>query len=162
MSRFSFLTLIFFCLSCFIYLSHGLNNRFSVELIHRDSSKSPIYDPTKTKFQRVYNAVNRSINRVNHFSKQFSLNTNQPVSTLIPDEESGEYLISYLVGTPPFKTYGFMDTGSNLLWLQCQPSHNCFNQTSPIFIPSKSSSYKNISCSSSACKDTPEVARYLL
>ena len=50
-----------------------------------------------------------------------------------------------------------MDTGSNLLWLQCQPCHNCFNQTSPIFIPSKSSSYKNTSCSSSTCKDTPEV-----
>jgi len=50
-----------------------------------------------------------------------------------------------------------MDTGSNLIWLQCQPCRTCFNQTSPIFNPSKSSSYKNISCSSSTCKDTPEV-----
>ena len=105
MFRFSFLTLIFFCLSYFIYFSHGLSNVFSVELIHRDSSKSPIYHPIKTKFQRVYNVVNRSINRVNHFSKQFSLNTNQPVSTLMPDEDSREYIISYSVGTPPSKTY---------------------------------------------------------
>ncbi|XP_024642369.1 aspartic proteinase CDR1 [Medicago truncatula] len=155
MSHFSFFMRIFFHLSCFVYLSHALNNGFSVELIHRDSSKSPIYHPIETKFRRTYNVVSRSINRVNHFSKQFSHNTNQPVSTLIPD--SSEYLISYLVGTPPFKAYGFMDTGSNLIWLQCQPCHTCFNQTSPIFNPSKSSSYKNISCSSSACKDTPEV-----
>jgi hypothetical protein len=155
MCRFSIFTLIFFCLSCLIFLSHGLNNGFSVELIHRDSSKSPLYHPTETKFQRVYNVVRRSINRVNHFTKQISLNTNQPVSTLTP--ESGEYLISYSVGTPPFKAYGFMDTGSNLVWLQCQPCHTCFNQTSPIFNPSKSSSYKNIPCSSSICKDTNET-----
>ena len=132
-----------------------MNNGFSFELIHRDSSKSPIYHPLETKFQRVYNVVPCSINRVNHFSKQFLLDTNQLVSTLTPD--SGEYLISYLVGTPPFKAYGFMDTGSNLIWLRCQPCHTCFDQTSPIFNPSKSSSYKNISCSSSTCKDTPEV-----
>ncbi|KEH38315.1 eukaryotic aspartyl protease family protein [Medicago truncatula] len=124
-------------------------------MIHRDSSKSPLYHPAVTKFERAYNVVHRSINRVNYFTKEFSLNKNQPVSTLTP--ELGEYLISYSVGTPPFKVYGFMDTGSNIVWLQCQPCHTCFNQTSPIFNPSKSSSYKNIPCTSSTCKDTNET-----
>jgi hypothetical protein len=138
MSPFTILTYIFFYLSCFIHLSHSLNG-FSVELIHRDSSKSPIYHPTETKFQRVYNAVHRSINR----AKQFSLNTSITVT-----QYSVEYFISYSVGSPPIKAYGIIDTGSSLVWLQCQPCNTCFNQTSPIFNPSKSSSYKNIPCSS--------------
>ncbi|KAL5056740.1 hypothetical protein RYX36_028344 [Vicia faba] len=104
----------------------------------------------ETKFQRVYNVVNRSIDRSNHFSKQFSLNIKKPVSTLIPD--SFEYFMSYSIGTPPFKTYGIMDTGSPLVWLQCLPCKTCYNQTSPIFNPLKSSSYETIRSSSRRCK----------
>jgi hypothetical protein len=155
MFHFSILTLFLFYLSRFIYLSHSLNNGLSIELIHRDSSKSPIYQPTETKFQRVYNAVHGSINRANHFTKQLSLNTNNPVSMVTPD--AGEYFISYSVGTPSFKAYGFMDTGSSLIWLQCQPCTTCFNQTSPIFNPSKSSSYKNIRCSSKTCTHAEDM-----
>jgi hypothetical protein len=155
MSHFSMLMLVLFYRSCFIHLSHSLNNGLSVELIHRDSSKSPIYQPTETKFQRVYNAVHGSINRANHFTKQLSLNTNNPVSMVTPD--AGEYFISYSVGTPSFKAYGFMDTGSSLIWLQCQPCTTCFNQTSPIFNPSKSSSYKNIRCSSKTCTHAEDM-----
>ncbi|WJX30988.1 hypothetical protein P8452_19471 [Trifolium repens] len=92
MSRFSILVFVFFYLFCFIHLSYSLNNGFSVELIHRDSLKSPIYCPSETKFQRVYNAVHRSINRGNHFAKQFSLNTNKPVSTLTPDSCKGLWI----------------------------------------------------------------------
>ncbi|RHN58424.1 hypothetical protein MtrunA17_Chr4g0002271 [Medicago truncatula] len=51
---FFFFTLLLFSFSCFmISLSTALNNGFSVELIHRDSSKSPLYQPTQNKYQRV-------------------------------------------------------------------------------------------------------------
>jgi hypothetical protein len=142
---FSFLTLILLSLSCFIIsLSRALNNGFSVELIHRDSSKSPFYQPTQNKYQSVANALRRSINRVNHL-------TNTPESTVIRGD--GEFLMTYSVGTPPFKLYGLIDTGSDLVWLQCKPCDQCYNQTSPIFNPSKSSSYKNnIPCLSKICK----------
>nr|ABN05698.1 hypothetical protein MtrDRAFT_AC148340g33v2 [Medicago truncatula] len=46
------------------FISHALNNGFSVELIHRDSFKSLLYHPTETKFERIFNAVHRSIKRV--------------------------------------------------------------------------------------------------
>jgi len=52
---------------------------------------------------------------------------------MIPDD--GEFLMTYSVGTPPFKLYGIVDTGSD-----CE---HCYNQTTPIFNPLKSSSYKN-------------------
>ncbi|AES68109.1 eukaryotic aspartyl protease family protein, putative [Medicago truncatula] len=74
------------------FISHALNNGFSVELIHRDSFKSLLYHPTETKFERIFNV------------------------------------------------YGSIDTGSDLVWLQCKPCNICYKQTSPIFNPSKSSS----------------------
>ncbi|KAK2407378.1 aspartic proteinase CDR1 [Trifolium repens] len=137
---------MFFSLSCFIIsISHALNNGFSVELIHRDSPKSPLYQPTLNKYQRVANALRRSINQFNNHL------TNTPKSTVIPNH--GEFLMEYSVGTPPFKTYGVVDTGSDIVWLQCKPCEQCYNQTAPIFNPSKSSSYKNnIPCMSKKCK----------
>jgi hypothetical protein len=157
MSHFSFLTLILFFLSYLIAFSHALNNGFSVELIHRDSFKSPLYHPTETKFQRIFNIVRRSINRDIHFTKTSSAKKNY-VSTLTSDE--GEYLMSYSIGTPPFKVYGWIDTGSDYVWLQCKPCNICYNQTSPIFNPSKSSSYKKISCSSRTCKSVENSSCY--
>ncbi|XP_058777083.1 aspartic proteinase CDR1-like [Vicia villosa] len=43
------------------------------------------------------------------------------------------------------------------MWLQCKPCNICYNQTSPIFNPSKSSSYKNIPCSSRTCKSVEDT-----
>ena len=146
MSTHSFLTLLFFTIFCFIIsLSHALNNGFTLELIHRDSSKSPFYQPTQNKYERVANAVRRSINRVYKYSL-----TSTPQSNVNSDK--GEYLMSYLIGTPPFKVFGIVDTGSDLVWLQCEPCEQCYPQITPIFDPSLSSSYQNIPCLSNTCQ----------
>ena len=49
-----------------------------------------------------------------------------------------------------------IDTGSDLIWFQCKPCKSYYNQTSPIFDPSKSSSYNIIPCSSPTCTQNPE------
>nr|KYP40849.1 Aspartic proteinase nepenthesin-1 [Cajanus cajan] len=119
-------------------------------MIHRDSSKSPFYRHTETQFQRVANVVSRSINRANHLHKR-SRSPNTIEATVTPDQE-GDYLMSYSVGTPPFQLFGIIDTGSDLVWLQCQPCKSCYNQTTPIFNPSKSKTYKTLPCNSTTCK----------
>ncbi|CAK8561064.1 unnamed protein product [Lathyrus sativus] len=140
---------LFLFVICFIFpLSRALNNGFSVELIHRDSLKSPLYKPTQNKYQNIINAARRSVDRISHFYED-SLNAS-PESTIIPDQ--AEYLMTYSVGTPPFKLYGIADTGSDIVWLQCEPCEQCFNQTTPMFTPAKSSTYKNIPCSSNLCQ----------
>lgn len=153
MLRFSLPILVLFFLSCFNSLSRS--NSFSVELIHQYSSKSPFFNLTETKLQRISNAVHNSINRACHFDKQFSLTANRPISNVT--SIFGEYFMSYSVGTPPIKVYGLMDTGSSLVWQQCKPCDDCSNQISPILDPSKSSSYKNISCSSMTCKSMKDA-----
>jgi hypothetical protein len=50
-----------------------------------------------------------------------------------------------------------LDTGSDIVWLQCAPCENCYSQTDPVFDPKKSSSYAGISCLSPLCRrlDSP-------
>ncbi|KAK7314216.1 hypothetical protein VNO77_39429 [Canavalia gladiata] len=103
MLRYSCLAFLLLCLYR-IYLSESVSDGFSVEIIHRDSSISPFYNPQETKFQRVVNALRRSINGGNHFASP-----NSGEATVTPDR--GAYLMSYSIGTPPFQLYGILDTG---------------------------------------------------
>lgn len=67
---------------------------------------------------------------------------------------SGNYIVTVGLGTPKRDLSLIFDTGSDLTWTQCQPcTRSCYSQKEPIFDPSKSSSYANVSCSSSSCSD---------
>lgn len=59
------------------------------------------------------------------------------------------------VGTPPLPYSAIIDTGSDLIWTQCQPCQQCYSQPSPIFNPSNSSSYRRLSCNSDLCSALP-------
>ncbi|KAF1898974.1 hypothetical protein Lal_00019095 [Lupinus albus] len=144
-----------FLLLCFSDISLIEGFGFSVELIHRDSPKSPFYIPNETHFERVAKAINRSINHANHFNKP-SFTTKNVESNVFAN--GGEYLMSYSVGTPPVKILGILDTGSDITWLQCQPCRPCYKQTTPIFDPSKSTTYKTLPCSSDTCKNMRETS----
>ncbi|CAN8315158.1 unnamed protein product [Cochlearia groenlandica] len=60
--------------------------------------------------------------------------------------DTTEYLIKLQIGTPPVEIQGILDTGSDIIWTQCLPCLNCYHQQSPLFDPSKSSSYKPKTC----------------
>ncbi|RZS27774.1 hypothetical protein BHM03_00061298 [Ensete ventricosum] len=64
---------------------------------------------------------------------------------------SGEYFIDVFVGTPPHHFSLILDTGSDLNWIQCLPCHDCFEQHGPVYDPTASSSYRNISCADQRC-----------
>ncbi|QCD95862.1 aspartic proteinase CDR1-like [Vigna unguiculata] len=131
-------------------LTEPLKGGFSVELIHRDSPKSPFYNPTKTLFQKLNTSFHRSLDRVNHFYAKPKATKNTPQSVIISNQ--GEYLVKYSIGTPPFEVMGIADTGSDLIWSQCKPCEQCYNQTSPLFDPSKSKTYEPVSCYSTVCQ----------
>ena len=136
--------------TCNFSLTEALNGGFSVDLIHRDSPNSPFYNPSETSSQRIANALHRSVNRVNHFKPKSPVSTNSFQTDVISN--SGEFLIKYSVGTPPVPMLSIVDTGSDLIWIQCTPCTKCYNQTAPLFDPKKSETYKKVSCSSSQCK----------
>ncbi|CAA3015889.1 aspartyl protease family 2-like [Olea europaea subsp. europaea] len=70
---------------------------------------------------------------------------------------SGEYFTRLGIGTPAKFAYMVLDTGSDIVWLQCSPCKKCYSQTDPVFDPAKSSSYLGVSCDSPRCRrlDSP-------
>ncbi|PWA76347.1 aspartic peptidase A1 family [Artemisia annua] len=65
---------------------------------------------------------------------------------------SGNYFVTVGLGTPKKDLSLTFDTGSDLTWTQCQPcAGSCYSQQEPIFAPSASTTYKNISCTSTEC-----------
>ncbi|PRQ56960.1 putative nepenthesin [Rosa chinensis] len=144
--------LFLLCVSDFISVS--AKGGFTVDLIHRDSPRSPFYNPSETPSQRLKNAFHRSFGRLSHLkpTNHYSVaQPNQAESTLISNR--GDYLMELSIGTPPFSITAIADTGSDLIWTQCEPCVNCYTQTDPIFDPSKSSTYKTIHCSSNQCTE---------
>ncbi|XP_057454825.1 aspartyl protease family protein 2-like [Lotus japonicus] len=65
---------------------------------------------------------------------------------------TGAYYTRIGIGTPPRYVNLFLDTGSDVIWLQCKPCKICYNQTDEIFDPEKSTSFDEISCNSSLCQ----------
>ncbi|KAI9083141.1 hypothetical protein K1719_034874 [Acacia pycnantha] len=126
---------------------------FSVELIHKDSPKSPFYDNSTTPSQKLYSALHHSMNPATRFlSKTKSLDDDDnPESSL--KYANAEYVMGYSLGTPSFQTYGVVDTGSDLTWLLCTPCFECYNQTIPMFdLYASSSTYRNYNCHSNECE----------
>ncbi|KAK4841663.1 hypothetical protein QYF36_008331 [Acer negundo] len=62
-----------------------------------------------------------------------------------------EYLVRVGIGSPPTFQYLAMDTGSDVIWVQCQPCNMCYKQTDPVFNPTTSVSYTVVPCGSPTC-----------
>ncbi|EPS66029.1 hypothetical protein M569_08742 [Genlisea aurea] len=70
---------------------------------------------------------------------------------------SGEYFTRIGIGTPPRYVYMVLDTGSDVVWIQCSPCTKCYSQTDPVFDPRASTSFLGVSCASPLCRrlDSP-------
>lgn len=145
----------------FICLAHSSvesinGDGFSVDLIHRDSPNSPLYNPYETPLDRFNNAFKRGLSRLHSFKMASSLASNAPQTSIYPD--NGHYMMKFSIGTPPVHFYGILDTGSDLFWVQCLPCQQCYKQKNAIFNPASSSSYKKLSCQSAQCHSLDHVA----
>ncbi|PON56675.1 Aspartic peptidase [Parasponia andersonii] len=140
----------------------------SLELIHRDSPKSPLYSPSQTHWERLAKVLNRSNHRANdlfmrhqncnYHSPSKIINLNGVQSDIISSK--GEYLMSISIGTPPISFIGIADTGSDLIWTQCKPCLGCFSQRDPFFDSATSSTYEVLPCKSKECKYLTSTSCY--
>ena len=73
-----------------------------------------------------------------------------------------EYVMKLYLGTPEKKFILVMDTGSDLVWVQCQPCIRCYDQTGPLFDPSTSNSYSPVPCRKKKLCDSSQVSILLL
>ncbi|XP_044378676.1 aspartic proteinase CDR1-like [Triticum aestivum] len=123
---------------------------FSVELIHRDSPRSPFHDPSLTPRARVLAAVRRS------YAGSGSPGPDGAVSEVISG--TFQFFMYVNVGTPRTRMLALVDTGSDLVWLRCTngsaspaPPAAAAGGTSSVFDISSSSTYGRVGCQSDSC-----------
>ncbi|KAK4717404.1 hypothetical protein R3W88_015742 [Solanum pinnatisectum] len=148
--QFLFLSSILFALQVSSTSRHVLNNHkgFKVSLKHVDSGGN------FTKFERLQRAMARGKSRLQRLSNFATLSSSNDVKSTI-HAGNGEFLMQISIGSPSESYNAIMDTGSDLIWTQCKPCKECFDQSTPIFDPSKSSTFEKISCSNKLCEALP-------
>ncbi|KVH99688.1 aspartic proteinase CDR1-like [Cynara cardunculus var. scolymus] len=128
---------------------HPSDGGFTVDLIHRDSPLSPLYNPTYGRSERIQNAFLRSVSRASRILKRAYVSAIDANISAI----TGEYIMRIGIGNPPVEVVGIADTGSDITWAQCQPCKNCYKQGAlPFLKPNASSTYHVESCQSKACE----------
>ncbi|KAI8031467.1 Aspartic proteinase nepenthesin-1 [Camellia lanceoleosa] len=116
---------------------------FRVDLKHVDSGGN------RTKFERLQRAMKRGNFRLQRLNEMVA-KTDSEVSSPVYHGK-GEFLMNLSIGTPPEPYSAIMDTGSDIIWTQCKPCQQCFDVPTPVFDPTKSSSFSQLPCSSSLC-----------
>ncbi|KAF8028759.1 hypothetical protein BT93_E1420 [Corymbia citriodora subsp. variegata] len=116
---------------------------FTTELVRIDTPNSS--DP----YQHVVNAFRRSISRAHRLSQNSAGTLAMPPGVLTNSD--GSFTMNMSIGNPPAPFVGIADTGSDLIWTQCEPCLQCFDQASPVFDPSMSSTYEVIMCETPLC-----------
>ena len=70
---------------------------------------------------------------------------------------SGQYFVDFFLGTPAQKFSLILDTGSDLIWVQCAPCKQCYPQAGPLYIPGNSSTFNPVPCLSEECLLVPAI-----
>lgn len=129
-------------------------SRVMANLIYRESVLSPYHNPRATTTDRAKRLLESSAARLADFQARSSLKKDDIRFDLVLSFPM--LFVNFSVGNPPVPQLTIMDTGSNLLWIQCLPCENCSQSYNPVFDPSKSSTYSRLPCNTSYCKFVPD------
>ncbi|CAN4090364.1 unnamed protein product [Withania somnifera] len=128
--------------------------KLKLKLIHRDKlqmshfpyNKSKIFEGRMDRDRKRVSSIMQRINTGYLVDDEFGSDI---ISGM--DQGSGEYFVRIGVGSPPKYQYMVLDSGSDIVWVQCQPCTQCYHQTDPVFDPSLSVSFTGVPCGSSVC-----------
>ncbi|KAH1239583.1 Aspartyl protease family protein [Glycine max] len=143
----------------------GPKRKASLEVVHKHGPCSQLNNHDgKAKSTTPHSEIlNQDKERVKYINSRISKNLGQDSSVseldsvTLPAKSgsligSGNYFVVVGLGTPKRDLSLIFDTGSDLTWTQCEPcARSCYKQQDAIFDPSKSTSYSNITCTSTLC-----------
>ncbi|CAN8256698.1 unnamed protein product [Cochlearia groenlandica] len=140
--------------------SSSSNRKSSLDVVHRHGPCSRLGNSRAASID-LAEILRHDQARVNSIHSKLSKKPKdqawQTQATTLPAKSgrplgTGNYYVTVGIGTPKNDVSLVFDTGSDLTWTQCKPCRgSCYSQKEPIFDPSSSSSYSNISCSSPVC-----------
>ncbi|RCV14905.1 hypothetical protein SEVIR_3G017000v4 [Setaria viridis] len=126
----------------------------SLAMVHRDAISGATYPSRR---HAVLDRVARDNARAEYLARRLSptyLPTTDLGSEVVSglDEGSGEYFVRVGVGSPPTEQYLVVDSGSDVIWVQCKPCSQCYAQADPLFDPASSTTFSAVSCGSAICR----------
>ncbi|KAK4371195.1 hypothetical protein RND71_010670 [Anisodus tanguticus] len=128
---------------------------WKLKLIHRDKLQISRVSYNNSKFfeGRMERDLKRVSSLIHRISSGGRYRVNEFGSDVVSgmDQGSGEYFVRIGVGSPARNQYMVLDSGSDIVWVQCQPCTQCYSQSDPVFDPSLSVSFTGVSCGSSVC-----------
>ncbi|TXG67017.1 hypothetical protein EZV62_008292 [Acer yangbiense] len=136
-----------------IQLSAAKSFNFSLKIVHRDSPESPLYPGNLTFEEKIQRYIGFSEARASYLMST-SISTHNNNSAMHPSANArpevlpihSSYMVRIGVGELEKEYWLFLDTGSGLTWIQCQPCFSCYGQEDPIFDPKSSDSFRIVSC----------------
>ncbi|KAK6927684.1 Xylanase inhibitor, C-terminal [Dillenia turbinata] len=145
--------------------SIGHTNEKHLKVVHRHGPCSHL-DEHRTQVPNLTQILQDQL-RVkwihSRLAKSLGQDSFQASSTTLPTNSgrpigTGNYVVTVGLGTPKEDLTLVFDTASDLSWTQCKPCvGGCYAQQEPIFDPSLSSSYSNVSCSSAQCSQNVKI-----
>ncbi|XP_022139206.1 protein ASPARTIC PROTEASE IN GUARD CELL 2-like [Momordica charantia] len=133
------------------------STKFKLKLVHRDKlPPSHVHGRRHGFVERMKRDASRVaalVRRLSHGGADSSYKAANFATDVISgmEEGSGEYFVRIGVGSPPRSQYMVIDSGSDIVWVQCQPCSQCYQQSDPVFDPADSASFTGVSCGSSLC-----------
>ncbi|CAN6230045.1 unnamed protein product [Urochloa humidicola] len=128
-----------------------------LDLVHRDAVTGATHPSRR---HAVVDRVTRDNARAKYLARRLSptsatadLGSSEVVSGLY--EGSGEYFVRVGVGSPATEQYLVVDSGSDVIWVQCKPCEECYAQADPLFDPASSSTFSPVPCASAICRTLP-------
>ncbi|XP_042493968.1 aspartic proteinase CDR1-like [Macadamia integrifolia] len=148
---------IFFFLTCLSSINtaaaNSIHPRFAFDLIHRDSPLSPLYNSDSTFWDKAERLYESSIARYAYISSKGTSGKYR----IDVNVDNYFYVAKLSIGAPAVDVLAVIDTGSHLLWIQCNPCNHCQPQTGPIYDCTKSKTYANVTCGSLDCELDPHM-----
>ncbi|CAL5054604.1 unnamed protein product [Urochloa decumbens] len=142
-------------------IAFPLSGSATLPLHHRHGPCSPLTDK---KMPTLEELLRRDQLRAAYIQRKFSgddakggagddgQQSNATVPTTLGTYlDTLQYVIPVSLGSPAMNQTMFIDTGSDISWVQCKPCSQCHSQVDPLFDPSSSSTYSPFSCSSATC-----------
>ncbi|KAF6153367.1 hypothetical protein GIB67_003557 [Kingdonia uniflora] len=134
-----------------------VESKWKLKLVHRDVLSTKNFS---NHHHRLHERMKRDVRRVASLTRRLTggggdvrYEVADFGSELVSGMEqgSGEYFVRIGVGSPPRSQYMVIDSGSDIVWVQCQPCNQCYKQSDPVFDPSDSASFAGVGCGSSVC-----------
>ncbi|KAJ0016636.1 hypothetical protein Pint_10646 [Pistacia integerrima] len=135
----------------------------SLKVVHRhgpcfkqngDEANSPSHAEILLQDQARVNSIHSKLSK-----KSRQVDRKDAGGSTLPAKDgssmgSGNYIITVGLGTPKRSLSLIFDTGSDVTWTQCKPCvRYCYPQNDPIYDPSASKTYTNVSCKSDMCDE---------